>query len=211
MNFKGLFAAIAALAMGAGAADAATYTFDVTYTGGGSASLAAGSDDMLAVAPVNGDVINYTITASPSGAYWTTLQDGSSLLISGAIGDLLGAANGGFDYSAAFVLGGVTQYGESGSAAQCCVDLGPRSLDFPSGMSFDTFSETLTLTSVPGPVTFYSILPSWPGEAPEIAAPDVFAFSSPAAAPEPATWGMMLLGVGGAGAMLRRRRPAATA
>ncbi len=43
----------------------------------------------------------------------------------------------------------------------------------------------------------------------DVVAIDDFIFGEPIAVPEPATWGLMILGFGGVGAMLRsRRRPA---
>lgn len=43
----------------------------------------------------------------------------------------------------------------------------------------------------------------------DVVAMDDFIFGEPIAVPEPATWGLMILGFGGVGAMLRsRRRPA---
>ncbi len=177
-------------------ANAAVYNFDVIYSGNGAAVLAPGSDDMLGVAPVNGDTVNYSITGSGSD-YWTTLQAGGPF-IDGAIGDLLvsnNAAVGGFNYAFSFNQGGIQQFAGSGSGDQCCADLGPRQIDFPNAMKFNNFSESITLTSIAGPLQFGSLLPAWPGQSPEGGAPNYFSYSgSVSAVPEPATWATMLAG-----------------
>lgn len=168
-------------------ANATVYNFDVIYSGGGNAVLAAGSDNMLGVGPVNGDTINYSITAS-GGNYWTTIAPGTSVFIWGAIGDLFvsnGMAVGGFNYKFSFNFGAVSQFSGSGSGNQSTADLGPRMINFQSGMKFNNFSEFITLTSIAGPLQFGSLLPSWPGQAPEIGSPQDQYFTYTAAAPGP--------------------------
>ena len=199
MNRAGASLAIA-LGIAAGAAHATVYNFNVLYTGGGHATLAAGSDDMLGITAMSGDTFNYSISAN---GHWTTIAPGGPFLF-GAIGDLDG--NFGpvsFTESYSFDLGGVTQLAGSGSDTQGGADLGLRRVSFPQGMSFDTFSESIVVTSATQSLNFYSLLPAWPGKAPEIEAPAYFTYT---AAPEPAAWAMMLIGFGGLGAAMRARR-----
>ena len=195
-----------ALVFGVGAANATTFNFNVIYTGADTAVLAPGSDDMLGVVAMNGDIINYSFSAG-AGQQWTTLQAGGPSIF-GSVGDLYGDFGPvSFNYAYAFNLGGVAQASGSGSASQGNADLGPRQVTFPGGMNFDNFFETLTITGASQDLTFLSLLPAWPAHAPEFGAPDYFSYGpAGAAVPEPASWAMMLVGFGGLGAALRRRR-----
>lgn len=198
-------------------ASATTFNFNVNYYGDNQASLAPGSDDMLNAAPVQGDTINYSFTGT--NGTWTTLSPNGPFIL-GAVGDLLeyNHSYGQFSYSYSFNLNGVSQSSGSGTDSQCCADLGPRQLSFPQGMQFDNFSETITLDGVQGPLQFLSLMPAWPGSSPEGMAPGVYSYSGSTpppvvtpsggigGVPEPATWTMMLMGVAGLGASLRRRR-----
>jgi hypothetical protein len=78
-------------------------------------------------------------------------------------------------------------------------------------MKFNNFSESITLTSITGPLQFGSILPAWPGQSPEGGAPSSFTYSGSASAvPEPATWAMMLAGFAGLGFLGYRRNKMAS-
>jgi hypothetical protein len=203
-SFSALIAGLALTACAATQAAATTYNFVIDYYGSGNASLALGSDDLLASAPVVGDTINYSIVGV--NGFWTTRTAGAPSIF-GAIGDLSAqTGNVDFGYSASFIFMGVQQYAESGTGSQGNADLGPRSLAYASGMRFDTFSETITLSNLDNSsVQFSSLLPAWPGEAPE-AYPGYFSYSSVTySVPEPSTWVMMLAGFGGLALVARRR------
>ena len=73
---KKILCSIAALASFSGAAQAATYVFDVNYSGGNNAALASGSDNPLGVTLSAGDSYTYSLSATGAGE-WTTLSSGS--------------------------------------------------------------------------------------------------------------------------------------
>ena len=202
MNFKATFLAMVGALGVSSASQAATYNFDVIYSGGGTANLAPGSDDMLNITFTTGDVINYSFTAAGSGLWQTTSAGGPSII--NAPGDLYG--NFGqvdFDYSYAFNLNGVAQSFGSGSGSQGNADLGPRQIFYPAGLSFNNFSETLDITSIGQAGQFYSLLPAWPGKSLESSGS--ISFSASPAVPEPRTWAMMLVGFGMVGFAMRKR------
>jgi hypothetical protein len=62
-------------------------------------------------------------------------------------------------------------------------------------ITFDSLTDTLTVTTLDAPVTVTS------------AALDIQVLSNISAAPEPSTWFLMIAGVAGIGLMLRRAKP----
>lgn len=182
-------------------AAAASYTFDVLYSGGGSAALAAGSDDPLATTLNPGDSFTYSLTATGAGE-WHTISSASIFPLFAL--NVLGPGIRIGDFTLNLEQNGVSvfSYSETG-ASNGTVHLGTNTVTVPSGLTFNAWVLTDTNTSMTD-VTYtfditstpQSLLP-WPGLAPEAYSPSVITYSS--AVPEPSTWAMMLVGFVGVG------------
>jgi hypothetical protein len=160
------------------------------------------------------------IASSASAAQFLFTYSGD-MGINGAFGSLTGTANGDGTYTA--TSGTITEFGPvaTGTGALIANPSAPASHGSPTG--FFTYDDQL----LPGQNPLISnggLLFSVGGVEINIfsngAGPDTytiynnrgtqgngdFALSQLAGVPEPATWGLMLVGFGGLGAMLRRRR-----
>jgi len=89
------------------------------------------------------------------------------------------------------------------------VHLGTNTVNFGGGLTFDEYSLSATILNATGGSTGSALLP-WPGEAPEVSSLDLISFGTITAVPEPATWGLTIIGFGAMAAALRRRRTVAT-
>lgn len=194
-------AAIAAFAAAA-PASAADYVFAVNYTGG-VATLADPSDDPLTTSLLPGDTFSYLLTATDGD--WKKISSTAifpffALPVSEAgvrVGDYVLVLS---DNGTAVFLDAQNDVGNSS------VHVGTNDVLVPLGLVWDSYLLTYKILSdTAGIATPNSLFP-WPGSAPEIANPDDIAFGTFGAVPEPASWMMMISGMGLAGAMLRRRR-----
>jgi hypothetical protein len=123
----GVAATVAAL-FAAAAANAATYTFDVLFSGGGAASLAAGSDNPLATTLNAGDSFTYSLLAT-GGGEWETVSSGDIFPFFALSLSESGVRVG--DFTLQLEQNGVPvfTYSETG-ASNCCVHLGTNTVSF---------------------------------------------------------------------------------
>lgn len=177
---------------------ATNYNFNEIYSGGGSISLAPGSDDPLTTNLHAGDTFQWTITTTP-GSYWNVFSGGSLFPFMSFQISESGTRTG--DYNLDLSFGGSSvfsdiQTGISNSYAH----IGTNTVSVPTGLNYDQMSLSYTLTgSDSSDNTIVSLLP-WPGSAPEVN------FSGNIAlVPEPETYAMLLAGLGLLGFAARRR------
>ncbi|MGZ3378092.1 MAG: PEPxxWA-CTERM sorting domain-containing protein [Phenylobacterium sp.] len=205
---KLLLAGIAlAAVMAAGGASANTYNFLVDYSGGGIATLGAGSDDMLATTLNPGDSFTYTLTATGTGV-WNSIADGDLFPLLALDISEAGARTGDLTVDLNFGATTVFTYSENGATNQF-VHLGTNTVHLPSGLSWNQWVLSDTIQAGSDPATPSSLLP-WPGNAPENHFADNITFSG-GAVPEPTTWALMIGGFGMMGGALRRRRTSVAA
>jgi hypothetical protein len=184
-------------------AAAANYNFNVIYSGGGVAALAAGSDDPTTTALVAGDTFTYRLTAAGSGE-WTTLQAGGIFPFFA-----LNISNSGtrtLDFNLDLNNNGssIFNYSEMG-ATNSFIHLGTNTVAFGAGLVWDEYELSATLLSSDTATTNPAGLLPWPGQGPEQYQPAFIAFHANAV-PEPASWALMILGFAAVGAGVRTSR-----
>jgi hypothetical protein len=195
--------AAAALWLAAGAANANTYDFGVTYSGGGVAALDGGSDDLLNTTMMTGDNFTYTLSAAGAGEWTSLTSSGIFPFLALSISEADTRTN---DFTIELRNNGVSVFTHSEAGAiNSFAHLGSNTVSLTSGLVWDQWILTSNIVDA-GPSTAASLLP-WPGNGPEIFSPDAISYS--AGVPEPATWSLIICGFGMAGAMLRRRKPRA--
>ena len=203
---KKILCSIAALASFSGAAQAATYVFDVNYSGGNNAALASGSDNPLGVTLSAGDSYTYSLSATGAGE-WTTLSSGSIF----PFFSLYGPFNSSIaDVSLTLSNNGISvlNFAEAGIAT-CCGHIGTNTVSFAGGLVFDKIELVSSIISTGASGPAFSLLP-WPGEALEVYRPGLISYTQGnGAVPEPAAWAMMLAGFGLVGSAMRRREKVA--
>ena len=197
------FAAAVSMFAMASSAQAADYLFDVEYDGNGIASLAPGSADPLAVILAAGDTYTYRLSASGTG-YWTKLADGGIFPFFSLSGPF-GTSTANFTLNLLNNGSNVFTYSEMG-ATTAFAHLGTNTVSVGAGLVWDQFELTSSILSTEATGPANSLLP-WPGQALEQYRPQRVSFT-PGAVPEPATWALMVLGVGLAGAAMRRKQQA---
>jgi len=198
---------------------AATYNFDVIYSGNGISSLAAGSDDPVGVNLQPGDSFSWNIQAIPN-AYWQ-VDTGGGFFPLMAFFTVPGAARTG-DYTLDLSLAGSSVYSESQTGSMnWWVHVGTNTVYLDAGLKFDDMHLNYTLTSAflgiddpanPG-TTIVSDIPAdtnLQGQLPIFGAPELNQFSPgisfTGAVPEPETYAMLLVGLGVLGFLSRRRK-----
>ncbi len=202
MNFKHTAIAAFAVLAWASSASGAAYNFNVIYNGNDMASLAAGSDDPTAIALVAGDTFTYRLSAAGAGE-WSTLANGSIFPFFS-----LNVAPGGTRI-VDFVLNlnndgsSVFNFSEN-NINNSFAHLGTNSVSFANGLIYDEYELAVTILSTTAATTANGLLP-WPNQGPENYSPNFIAFNANAI-PEPASWALMILGFGMAGAGLRASR-----
>ena len=200
--------AVATASLAPHSAAASSYTFDVLYSGNGSAALAAGSDDPLATTMNAGDSFTYALTATGNGE-WHTISAASIFPLFALSVSEDGTRVGDFTLNLEQNGASVFSYSETG-ASNSYIHLGTNTVSVPDGLTFNAWVLTDTNTSMDTTTTPNSLLP-WPGTAPEAYSPGAITYTT---APELSTWGMMLLGfvgLGYAGSLGVRRRATASA
>jgi hypothetical protein len=184
---------------------AANYNFDVLYSGGGNASLAAGSDDPLATNLQVGDTFTYDLKAV-SGGYWTVFNGGDLFpFFALALSDS-GERTG--NYALTLSRNGSTTLSDSKSGVwNAWVHLGTDTVSLPTGLTFDDIQMNYTfLTSTVANAKPWSILP-WGGVAPEEQFSGNISYDTVSQpVPEPETYAMLMAGLGLLGAVARRRK-----
>ena len=183
-------------------AHAAAYTFNVDYLGGGNATLAAGSDDLLAVVLKTSDTFVYRLIAAGTGS-WTSV--GGDVFPAFALtGNLFEASN--LDFTFNLLQNGSTVFTYSElSAGTCCAHLGTNTVSLPAG-TFDVFELLVSINATANTGPADSLLP-WPGTGPELYSPNILSFDAGNTVPEPASLALVLAALGLAGAVKRRKQP----
>jgi hypothetical protein len=187
-------------------AAAASYTFDVLYTGGNNATLAPGSDDPLATTLVAGDTFAWDIKAQ-SGGPWLVFSGGDffALMAFGVLpaGERIG------DFTLTLSNGGSPVFAdtETGVLNQL-VHMGTNTISLPTGLVFDQMHLDYSLTSAtdittgdPTGSTPFGLLPIF--GAPELAFPDNIRYG---AVPEPHSIALLFFGAGAVGVATRKHR-----
>ena len=199
---KKILCSIAALASFSGAAQAATYVFDVNYSGGNNAALASGSDNPLGVTLSAGDSYTYSLSATGAGE-WTTLSSGSIFPFFSLYGPFNSSVA---DISLTLSNNGISvlNFSQAGIGT-CCGHIGTNTVSFAGGLVFDKIELVSSIISTGASAPAFSLLP-WPGDALEVYRPDLISYTQGnGAVPEPAAWAMMLAGFGLVGSAMRRR------
>lgn len=158
-----------------------------------------GLDSLNAFNVEQGDTINATITLDqlftvPASVDITTF--GFALGGAGFPGGNTGT-NGTFDFFNGITL---VKSGAGGTTTSTQIASGVAFFPPDNGaFTFDSFITSFTIDTLSGPASLDYALATYT------------LFSPSGAVPEPATWAMMIVGFGGVGAMVRRRRAAAFA
>lgn len=217
MKTQWLLAAIAASLVSVSGAQAASYNFDVLYSGAGVAALQPGSDDMTATSMLVGDDFTYTLSAEGAGA-WQALND-TSIFPLFAIG-VNESAQRNIDYTLNLLNNGATVFSlaENGIGV-ANVHIGTNTQSLTAGLVFDQWVLHAIINSsnsIEDPpldtATPSGLLPIF--GAPELASPATIAYSTTGfstGVPEPASWALMIGGFALTGVALRRRRGLAVA
>ncbi len=182
-------------------ASAATYNFNVIYSGNDTAALAGGSDDPLTTLLMAGDTFTYRLTAAGAGQ-WTTLAAGSIFPFFALNVNPAGTRT--VDYVLDLNNNGGSVFNDTqNGASNSFVHLGTNTVAFGAGLVWDEYELTATILAGSDPATAQGLLP-WPGQGPENYSPNFIRYDG--AVPEPATWAMLILGFGLAGAGVRASR-----
>ena len=211
MKTQWLLGAIAASLVSVSAAHAASYNFDVLYSGGGVATLQPGSDDMTATSMLVGEDFTYTLSAEGAGAWKALNDDGIFPLFAIGVNE---SASRNIDYTLNLLNNGATVFSlaENGVGVSY-VHIGTNTQSLTAGLVFDQWVLHALINSsdsVEDPpldtATPSGLLPIF--GAPEDHAPNSIAYSTTgfSAVPEPASWALMIGGFALTGAALRQRR-----
>ncbi|WP_293456839.1 PEPxxWA-CTERM sorting domain-containing protein [Phenylobacterium sp.] len=213
MKIHLLAGAVLASALCASAANADSYFFNVTYSGGGVGVQDLGSDDILSTTMFAGDDFTYTLTADGAGEWKVLTADEVFPLIALPTNE---SADRNVDFTLTLFNDGASVFSTSGNENVSEVHIGTNSLALTPGLIFDQWVLNVVLnsafevgTSTPTDTTPGEILPIF-GPA-DVNRPDVVSYSATgftAGVPEPAAWALMIAGFGMAGAMVRQKRRA---
>lgn len=205
---KSSLALAAACALWAGSAQAATYDLNLTgiATNGFYSSQDVGAthydqwvlvldglSDANGFSVEVGDTINTIVTLNqlftvPSSVSLTSF----GLILGGAFPGGDTEVSGGIEFydGATLVKSGASSTSTSGQLADSVVFFPPDNGAF----TFDSFRSSFTITTLASPAQLTYALAT-------------YSLNSPAVAvPEPAAWALMIMGFGGVGALMRRRR-----
>jgi hypothetical protein len=193
---------------------AASFSFDVLYSGSGNASLVWGSDNPVGTSMFDGDSFVWHISAAGDG-YWD-VQTGGNFFPLMAFGVQESGARTG-EFTLTLRNDGIEVFSLSETAAlNNYVHLGTNTINLPTGLMFDemrldyaltTALESPEYTSDPDKLQPIASTPT--GLLPIFGAPELNPFYPGiiyGPVPEPATWAAMLAGLALMGATLRQRR-----
>jgi hypothetical protein len=193
---------------------AASYSFDVLYTGGGNATLAPGSDNPIGVDLLPSDSFTWDIKAQ-SGGPWTVVTGGSFFLLMAFGVDEQGARFG--DFTLTLSNNGVGVFSDTETNVETrFFHVGTNSITLSTGLVFEEMNLVYTLVSSsttdtngdptgnPTDTTIDGLLPIF--GAPEQAFGPNIVYG---AVPEPKSLALLTVGACAAVAAVRRRRVAA--
>ena len=205
-GFRAVVAAAMLSTFGTSAAWAADYDFEVLYFGNNNATLAAGSDDPVGATFSAGDSFTYTLTGQ--NGFFSTTGGYIFPFIALAV-DESGSRVSDFQLTLSYLGSTVFTFGQP-DAINEEVHLGANDVVLPGGLMFDRITlvnnivSTAHLLGDPTTTTVNSILPIFGSPDQNRFYPGVVSYTF-AAVPEPATWAMMIAGLGLVGAAARRR------
>lgn len=189
--------------------NAAVYNFQYLYNGA-SLTAAPGYSEMFGTNLAVGDTVNLTYKAVGSGSYWdfSGVGNAGNVNLGFTYPDSCGSRSSAGAYAAS--LDGSTLLSSSYTVGgQSCIHLGPNFIDFTGISQVDTFEISYTMTAsgaannVIGsyaPTTWWQVWELFNGT---VAG---FHYAPDAEVPEPATLGMLALGIFGLGFASRRRK-----
>ncbi|MGE0388011.1 MAG: VPLPA-CTERM sorting domain-containing protein [Gammaproteobacteria bacterium] len=126
-------------------ADAASYNFDIAYSGNGNAVLVGGSDDPNGTNILPGDSFTWTITAT-GDLYWHVDTGGNFFPLMAFAVDPSGDRFGDFELTLRLDGGDVFAASETG-ARNSSVHMGTNSIELDTGLEFDQMHLVYTLQS----------------------------------------------------------------
>jgi hypothetical protein len=196
---------------------AASYTFDVLYSGGGNASLAGGSDNPVGTNILPGDTFDWTITAQGGDQWHVITSNGFFPLMAFFV---LPTADRVGDFTLTLLNDGSSVYSTSETnALNSYVHMGTNAIFLTAGLVFDQMVLNYALTSAtfndPGdPSNPNNGLPTdsvIQGLLPIFGAPEENPFYpgiiyEQASVPEPSTYAMIALGLVTLAYAAQRRR-----
>ena len=203
-----LVAALSGLFVAVQPAVAATYNFNVLYSGGNTAVLAPGSDDPTAVTLWDGDSFNWDVKA-PGASYWDVVTAGGFFPMMAFSVNEAGTRVG--DFTLTLLKGGAGVFTASEAGAQNqWVHVGTNTITLGAGLTFDEMQLSYQLTSAvdqTDPTMSIGSTPnslmSWPGIGPEHI---IYGGGSIALVPEPETYALMLAGLAALALARRQQR-----
>ena len=177
---------------------ATNYNFNEIYSGGGSISLAPGSDDPLATNLQAGDTFQWTITTTP-GSYWNVFSGGDLFPFMSFYVSESGTRTG--DYNLDLSFGGSSVFSDvQAGISNSYIHIGTNTVSVPTGLNYNEMSLSYTLISSDSVDNHITSLLPWPGMAPE-----AYFSGNIALVPEPEVYAMLLAGLGLLGFAARRR------